>query len=91
MSSREGGCSAAPFNWLNLGAFVGDDDEAVRRNRETFAVAIGASPVLIPRFAVPTKPRLVSLRKRVTRGRPRTSSCSRSKVFGSLASSISQR
>ena len=33
MTTREGGCSAAPFNWLNLGAFVGDDDEAVRRNR----------------------------------------------------------
>ena len=47
MSSREGGCSAAPFNWLNLGAFVGDDDEAVRRNRETFTRAIGASPVFL--------------------------------------------
>jgi hypothetical protein len=47
MSSREGGCSAAPFNWLNLGAFVGDDDEAVRRNREIFARSIGASPVFL--------------------------------------------
>jgi len=47
MSSREGGCSAAPYNWLNLGAFVGDDDAAVRRNRETFAQAIGASPVFL--------------------------------------------
>lgn len=47
MSSREGGCSAVPFNWLNLGAFVGDDDDAVRRNRETFARALGALPVFL--------------------------------------------
>jgi YfiH family protein len=47
MSAREGGESAAPYNWLNLGSAVGDDAGAVLRNRQRFAQAIGATPVFL--------------------------------------------
>jgi polyphenol oxidase len=47
MTAREGGVSAAPFNWLNLGSAAGDDQAAVRANRERFAAAIGATPVFL--------------------------------------------
>ena len=45
MSLRGGGCSAAPWDSLNLGERVGDDPACVARNRRAFAAAIGATPV----------------------------------------------
>ncbi len=40
-TTRAGGVSAAPFDRLNLGAHVGDDPDAVRRNRERLVQALG--------------------------------------------------
>ncbi|WP_043887558.1 polyphenol oxidase family protein, partial [Vibrio sp. 16] len=36
-STRTGGCSQAPYNGLNLGAHVGDDDKTVQQNRALLA------------------------------------------------------
>lgn len=41
-TGREGGVSAPPFDSLNLGSHVGDDPEAVLRNRELLLEAVGA-------------------------------------------------
>jgi polyphenol oxidase len=41
-SPRSGGVSAPPFDALNLGMSVGDDPEAVERNRVRVAAAFGA-------------------------------------------------
>lgn len=43
-ATRDGGVSRAPFDTLNLGLHLGDDDEAVRENRLRFAAMIGLSP-----------------------------------------------
>lgn len=48
MSHRLGGCSAAPFDTLNLGSAVGDDPAAVQSNRQIFQSALGgAVPVFL--------------------------------------------
>lgn len=44
-STREGGLSAAPYDTLNLGDHVGDDEALVAGNRRRFAAALGARPV----------------------------------------------
>lgn len=41
VTTRAGGCSAPPYNSFNLGDHVGDDPEAVRRNRARLADTIG--------------------------------------------------
>ncbi len=41
-STRHGGASRGPYATLNLGATVGDDPEAVRRNRDRLLSALGA-------------------------------------------------
>lgn len=46
-STREGGVSAGPYESLNLGDHVGDDDARVARNRELFITALGARPVFM--------------------------------------------
>ncbi len=45
MTTRNGGCSAPPYDSLNLGRGVGDEWEAVARNRTLFQSAIRARPV----------------------------------------------
>lgn len=47
MSTRQGGVSRPPYDGLNLGDHVGDDAEAVRRNRERFVAALQAQPVFL--------------------------------------------
>lgn len=47
MTTRRGGCSRPPWESLNLGAHVGDDAEAVARNRAAFARVVGATPVFL--------------------------------------------
>lgn len=47
MSTRSGGASSAPWDSMNLGAASGDDADAVTRNRQAFAQAIGATPVFL--------------------------------------------
>lgn len=47
MSTRQGGCSAAPWNSMNLGAAVNDDAAHVARNRTLFQEALGATPVFM--------------------------------------------
>jgi polyphenol oxidase len=47
MTTRRGGCSGPPWESLNLGDHVGDDAEAVARNRAAFARVIGATPVFL--------------------------------------------
>lgn len=44
VTTREGGSSAAPFAFFNLGAHVGDDPAAVARNRAALAAALGLPP-----------------------------------------------
>ncbi|SEF89256.1 conserved hypothetical protein [Thermomonospora echinospora] len=44
ITDRSGGVSAAPFDGRNLGGAVGDDSEAVRRNRESTARELGLDP-----------------------------------------------
>lgn len=48
--TREGGVSEAPFDTLDLGLSVGDDDEAVLENRRRFWAAVGLPParVVVP-------------------------------------------
>lgn len=41
VTTRAGGCSAPPYDSFNLGDHVGDDPEAVRRNRVRLAGTIG--------------------------------------------------
>ena len=41
VTDRHGGVSTAPFGTLNLGGHVGDDADAVRRNRGLVAEALG--------------------------------------------------
>lgn len=41
ISTRNGGVSAAPFNSMNVGMHVGDDDEAVRENRQKVQEQVG--------------------------------------------------
>lgn len=41
LSTRQGGVSAAPYDAFNLGDHVGDDPDAVRRNRDRLGAAIG--------------------------------------------------
>ncbi|WP_052172818.1 peptidoglycan editing factor PgeF [Nocardia sp. BMG111209] len=43
-TTRAGGFSAAPYGSFNLGDHVGDDPEAVRRNRIRLAEGIGLTP-----------------------------------------------
>lgn len=45
ITTREGGCSHAPFDGFNLATHVGDDAGAVARNRELLMLRIGAQPV----------------------------------------------
>lgn len=44
ITDRHGGTSAAPYRSRNLGGAVGDDPEAVRRNREQTAAEFGLKP-----------------------------------------------
>jgi YfiH family protein len=46
-STREGGVSTAPYDSLNLGDHVGDDEAHVRANRERFRASLGARPVFM--------------------------------------------
>jgi YfiH family protein len=43
-TSRNGGVSVAPYDSLNLALHVGDDPEAVKKNREILASQFGAHP-----------------------------------------------
>lgn len=47
MSERPGGVSAPPWDALNLGNHVGDDPQAVARNRQLLAQRLGARPVFM--------------------------------------------
>ncbi|MED5620092.1 peptidoglycan editing factor PgeF [Ideonella sp. BN130291] len=47
MSTRAGGVSAGPFASMNLGAYVGDEEVAVRHNMQRFADVTGARPVFM--------------------------------------------
>ncbi|WKB53535.1 peptidoglycan editing factor PgeF [Eleftheria terrae] len=47
MSTRTGGCSAAPYDSMNLGSHVGDGPADVARNRDRFAAVLGARPVFL--------------------------------------------
>jgi polyphenol oxidase len=47
-STRLGGVSAPPFDWLNLGILTDDDGDAVVENRERLAGALGLDPNRIP-------------------------------------------
>ena len=47
MSTRLGGCSAAPWDSMNLGVAVGDDPQHVSHNRVLFQQALGATPVFM--------------------------------------------
>ena len=47
MSTRAGGASGGAWAGLNLGSAVGDDAQAVARNRSRFAQALGAQPVFL--------------------------------------------
>ena len=46
-STRAGGVSAAPYDTLNLGDHVGDEDAAVAENRRRYADALQARPVFL--------------------------------------------
>ena len=46
-STRAGGCSAAPWDSMNLGVAVGDDPAHVARNRALFQQALGAPSVFM--------------------------------------------
>jgi YfiH family protein len=47
ITDRLGGVSATPYDSRNLGGAVGDDPEAVRRNREKTALEFGADPARV--------------------------------------------
>jgi YfiH family protein len=46
-SERAGGVSAAPYDTLNLGDHVGDDEGAVAENRRRLAAELNARPVFL--------------------------------------------
>ncbi|HEX5806355.1 MAG TPA: peptidoglycan editing factor PgeF [Macromonas sp.] len=46
-TTRQGGCSAAPYDSLNLGSHVGDEAERVSRNRQLLAAEAGVRPVFL--------------------------------------------
>jgi polyphenol oxidase len=46
-SERAGGVSKAPYDTLNLGDHVGDDEAAVQENRRRYAAQLGAHPVFL--------------------------------------------
>jgi len=46
-STRSGGVSQAPYDSMNLGAYVGDAPQAVARNVQRLTQALGARPVLL--------------------------------------------
>ncbi|TAK77733.1 MAG: peptidoglycan editing factor PgeF [Aquabacterium sp.] len=46
-TTRAGGCSAVPYDTMNLGSHVGDDPAAVAGNRARLAQLIGAQPVYL--------------------------------------------
>ncbi|MEU2558018.1 peptidoglycan editing factor PgeF [Streptomyces longispororuber] len=46
-TDRWGGVSAVPYEELNLGGAVGDDPDAVRRNRDLAATALGVDPARV--------------------------------------------
>jgi hypothetical protein len=46
-TTRAGGVSAAPFDSMNLGTFVGDAPQSVRSNAARLAQAMGARPVFL--------------------------------------------
>jgi YfiH family protein len=45
MTTRHGGCSAFPYDSMNLGSRVGDEPQAVARNRALFESCIQVRPV----------------------------------------------
>lgn len=47
MTTRAGGCSAAPWDSMNLGTAVGDEPAHVALNRARFEQAMGAAPVYL--------------------------------------------
>lgn len=47
MSTKHGGFSQNPYKGLNLGNQVGDDPLCVQRNRDAFALQLGARPVFL--------------------------------------------
>ncbi|MBX3623038.1 MAG: peptidoglycan editing factor PgeF [Rhizobacter sp.] len=47
MTTRAGGCSAAPWDSLNLGTAVGDEPAHVALNRSRFEQAMGAAPIYL--------------------------------------------
>lgn len=47
MTTRAGGVSISPFDTMNLGSRVGDEEAAVVRNRESLALVMGARPVFL--------------------------------------------
>jgi YfiH family protein len=47
MTERQGGVSLAPRDTMNLGNHVGDDPQAVARNRQLLAQNLGARPVFM--------------------------------------------
>ena len=47
MTTRAGGVSEGPYAGLNVGVAVGDQPQAVQRNRERVARALGATPVFL--------------------------------------------
>jgi len=47
MSTRLGGCSATPWDSMNLGVAVGDDPQHAAHNRLLFQQALGATPVFL--------------------------------------------
>ena len=47
VTTRHGGVSVGPYASLNLGAQVGDDQQAVRQNRGRVAAALGVDRLTI--------------------------------------------
>lgn len=47
MSTCAGGCSAAPYDSLNLGDHVGDEPQHVQANRQLLAQSLGVRPVFL--------------------------------------------
>lgn len=44
LTDASGGSSVAPYDGFNLGAHVGDDPDAVQRNRDVLASSVGVAP-----------------------------------------------
>ncbi len=47
MTTRQGGCSVAPFETFNLGDHVHDDPVSVQRNRDRLAASFSVQPVFL--------------------------------------------